>query len=402
MFSYRFFVFVSALCCSIQITTCSTIHDDIHVIIITNRSAELGGTEIHNFVLYKLLLAHHYSADILITPASKIETLLKSSNLSYKLFSASPSLSTACLAAEVFPLCHHNCKNILLCTSQMQLPIKELLTEYFRVKAILTLHMPMHKKKINAGHLHYANAIISANLDTLNLVKMALNPKIPMPKIEHIFPFFDEEKFLHFLPKETDRKVYFKNIGIKIGDRPVISVIANMYEHVGDYKNFPLLFTAIKKLSTPVEVMLAGDGPQRTDLEKMVKKMGLRHCIHFLGFVSNTPELLYHSDMHVLPSTKESFGLVHVEAALLKKPSIGAYGTGADMIIKEGLTGLLFQNDNATDDLAKKIKFFVNNSAFRINCGINAYHHVVATFLNATKFNKYEAIIESIAADKTA
>ncbi|MFA6527096.1 MAG: glycosyltransferase family 4 protein, partial [Candidatus Babeliales bacterium] len=368
MFSIPYYrvIFIITLCSLLHAAIWNGLADTVHVIVITSRSSELGGTEMHNFVLYKILLSRGYSTNILVTPESKLETLFKSSGLPYATFSTSTSSTADNLVLDILPCCRQDRLNILICTLPRQLVLKEQLATYCKAKTIVTMHMPMDNyKKFNSDCLRHADAIVSANLDTLELVTKATeNQEIRPVTIEHIFPFVDEDRYLHFSPKEKNRYAFFKSHGVEVRQRPVVTVIANMYKHVSEYKNFPLLFAAIKKIDTPVEVMMAGDGVQRPALEEMVRKMGLKRRIHFLGFIQDIPELLYHSDIHVLPSAKESFGLVHIEAAFLKKPSIGAHGTGADMIIKDGQTGLLFKN-NDVDDLAKKIKLLITNQLLR-------------------------------------
>lgn len=389
------------LFCLIPQVVFSSLTDDVHIIIIACRSPELGGTEMHNFVLYKTFLSHNYSTEFVITPESKLETHIKSSKLPYHTFTKQN------LALDVLPLCRKDRLNIVICTTQSQLLIKPTLEKYFRVKTLLTLHLPMEKKTLYGANLQHADAIVSANKETLDLVKIiqkqyhtrSHEPLARHQQLQQIAPFFDEQVFLNFSPPKTNHHSFFKTYGIKIGKGPVIAVVANMYRFVGLYKNFPLLFAAVKELiarsKTPFNVVIAGDGERRPIIERMAIEMGLQKHVHFLGFVKNTPELLFHSNFHVLPSIRESFGLVHIEAGMLRKASIGAYGTGAEIIIKDGETGFLFENNNASD-LAKKIELLLNNTSLQKELGNNAYAHVKKNFLNETKFRCYEGLLEKM------
>ncbi len=365
---------------------------DINIVILTTASTEFGGSETHNVTLYKLLLLHGYKVIIMVEKGSKTEAILMKSSLPCATFSQKE------LAQDVLGWCDKTTANIVICTQQVQLLVKKELENVLKVKTILTMHMPMTKKTINFNRLKFADAIVCANQETLNLIRKASGRlKLNIKKIEEIYPFVDEEKFLTMMPQNNNVE-FFSQFGIRVSNIPIVVVVANMYDSVCDCKNFPLLFRALKKINLnkkKIDVMIAGDGSKRPYFERMVMDMGLRDVVHFLGFVHDIPGLMFHSDIHVLPSKRESFGLVHIEAGLMKKPSIGAIGTGAEIILKHKETGLLFKNDNE-DDLIDAIELLVDNPILCKQLGENAYNHVIKTFLNDKKLSKYEKIIKDI------
>lgn len=83
-------------------------------------------------------------------------------------------------------------------------------------------------------------------------------------------------------------------------------------------KNIQLALHAISELSptvrTSVTVTIAGDGPLRARLESLVEALGISEVVRFLGFRSDIPELLLDSDLYLMPSTTEAFGIALVEA----------------------------------------------------------------------------------------
>ena len=96
-------------------------------------------------------------------------------------------------------------------------------------------------------------------------------------------------------------------------------------------------------------LVYAGDGAMRTDLEQEATKLNLRERVRFLGFVNQTglPQVYCSSDVMVLPSEYEPFGLVVNEAMLCGCPVIVSDRIGARFdLVKEGETGFVFPAAN--------------------------------------------------------
>jgi len=89
--------------------------------------------------------------------------------------------------------------------------------------------------------------------------------------------------------------------------------------------------------------LIVGSGPMRSNLEALAEKMGLKKYVNFLGNVPSEelPRLLGLSDIFVLPSWNEAFGIAYLEAMANGKPVIGCYGEGVEEFVTHGKTGLL-------------------------------------------------------------
>lgn len=97
-----------------------------------------------------------------------------------------------------------------------------------------------------------------------------------------------------------------------------------------------------------VEGVIAGDGPERERLESLTAKLGLGKRIRFLGTRDDIRELLASVDYLVVPSRREGFGLVIVEARAYGLPVIGTKIGGIPDLIKDGVNGLLIPPDNVS------------------------------------------------------
>lgn len=112
------------------------------------------------------------------------------------------------------------------------------------------------------------------------------------------------------------------------------------------YKNIDLVIKSlpsILKQVPNVNYIIIGDGEDRKRLELLVKELSLENNVHFIGYVDD--DLLYSyyesSDVFVLLSTGEGFGIVFLEAMLCSKPCIGANAGGIPEVIEDRKTGLL-------------------------------------------------------------
>jgi len=92
----------------------------------------------------------------------------------------------------------------------------------------------------------------------------------------------------------------------------------------------------------PAQLILIGDGPDRSSAEWLAHDLGIQSRIHFLGKQERVSELLALADLLLMPSELESFGLAALEAMACKVPSIATRVGGVPELIDEGITGLLF------------------------------------------------------------
>lgn len=111
----------------------------------------------------------------------------------------------------------------------------------------------------------------------------------------------------------------------------------------GSGPNLLHAFAKIAKLD--IFLVFAGDGLLRNDLEAEAKSMGIADRVRFLGFVnqSGLPDVYTASDIFVLPSEYEPFGLVVNEAMLCGCPAVVSDRVGARFdLVRDGETGYVF------------------------------------------------------------
>ncbi|MBU0581253.1 MAG: glycosyltransferase family 4 protein [Candidatus Margulisbacteria bacterium] len=143
-------------------------------------------------------------------------------------------------------------------------------------------------------------------------------------------------------------------------------------------KNVGMLINAFTKINcSNCHLVVVGDGPERAHLEQLVKRLNMEKKVRFTGFRRDTERFYSISDVFVLPSENECFGLVYLEAMASGVPCIGLKSdypnviVGTEELIKDGYNGYCV-NPYSTDDLTEKIEKIVLNEELRCRMGQEA------------------------------
>lgn len=102
----------------------------------------------------------------------------------------------------------------------------------------------------------------------------------------------------------------------------------------------------------PARLLMVGDGPESESAEKQVKELGLEDNVLFLGNSNEIDKILCFSDLFILPSRTESFGLAALEAMAASTPVISSNTGGLPEVNIHGETGFLSEVGDV-EDMAK-------------------------------------------------
>ncbi len=123
-------------------------------------------------------------------------------------------------------------------------------------------------------------------------------------------------------------------------DEPILMHLSN-FRPVKRVTDVVKIFALVAR-ERPAQLVLIGDGPDRSAAEWLAHDLGIHARIHFLGKQERVSELLALADLFLMPSQLESFGLAALEAMACKVPSIATRVGGVPELIDDGVTGLLF------------------------------------------------------------
>lgn len=148
----------------------------------------------------------------------------------------------------------------------------------------------------------------------------------------------------------------------------VIGIIG-MFDPV---KGHVYLLKAIRQLREigvrDLTCLVVGEGRLEAELRDYAKAAGIEQSVRFLGYRRDIPDLLARMDIVVMPSLKESFGIVAVEAMAMKVPVIASRIGGLEEVVEHERTGLLVPPGDAVA-LADAIRRLAENPGMRTAMG---------------------------------
>ena len=134
-------------------------------------------------------------------------------------------------------------------------------------------------------------------------------------------------------------------------NQKIITHISNFRE-VKRIPDVVKIFNEIQK-KIPARLMMVGDGPEKAAAEKQVEDLGITDKVVFFGNSHEINEILCFSDLFLLPSQTESFGLAALEAMAVGVPVISTNAGGLPEVNRDGYSGYM-GNVGDTDDMAAK------------------------------------------------
>lgn len=156
-------------------------------------------------------------------------------------------------------------------------------------------------------------------------------------------------------------------------DEKILIHISNFrkLKRVGDVIK---IFEQVRK-QVPSKLLLVGDGPERPALEMYCREKNLSDDVTFLGKQNEVGKLLSLSDLFILPSSSESFGLVALEAMACGIPVISSNAEGIPEVNIDGYSGFTSDVGNV-DEMAKNALFLLHDpkayQTFRNNARMQA------------------------------
>ncbi|AKE23987.1 MULTISPECIES: N-acetyl-alpha-D-glucosaminyl L-malate synthase BshA [Bacillus] len=174
--------------------------------------------------------------------------------------------------------------------------------------------------------------------ETYDLIK-------PEKKIETIYNFIDERVYL----KKNTAAIKEKH-GI-LPDEKVVIHVSN-FRKVKRVQDVISVFRNIAG-KTKAKLLLVGDGPEKSTACELIRKYGLEDQVLMLGNQDRVEELYSISDLKLLLSEKESFGLVLLEAMACGVPCIGTNIGGIPEVIKNNVSGFLVDVGDVTAATAR-------------------------------------------------
>ncbi|MFN8389091.1 MAG: N-acetyl-alpha-D-glucosaminyl L-malate synthase BshA [Bdellovibrionota bacterium] len=218
--------------------------------------------------------------------------------------------------------------------------------------------------------------------------KLNLSTDVP---IEVIPNFVDTDQFRPLFPGEPRNPSPISDHCLA-GDKVLVHVsnfrpVKRIHDVV---KAFDIVSKQIKS-----HLVLIGDGPERSRIERLVRDLGLEDQVCFLGKQENFVPILQLAHLFLLPSETESFGLAALEAMSCGVPVIATDVHGIPEVVQHGRTGFLSEVGDV-EDMAQHAMQLLTNESLHQQFSRDAREAVLEKYSMPKLIDRYEQYYRDI------
>ncbi len=169
--------------------------------------------------------------------------------------------------------------------------------------------------------------------------------------------------------------------------------------HVSNFRKVKRVLDVVEIFSKiqekiPSKLLMVGDGPYREKAEHLARKLGVKNKILFLGKSDEIRKILCFTDLFLLPSETESFGLAALEAMAAKTPIISSNTGGLPEVNIQGKTGFL-SNVGAIEEMANHAIYILEDEQ-RLNMFKENAYQYAQKFSMENILPQYVAMYENV------
>ena len=197
--------------------------------------------------------------------------------------------------------------------------------------------------------------------------------------------------FINFERFNKKPRQHFKDLIAPNNER--ILVHTSNFRKVKRVEDVVRIFDIIQQ-KIPAKLLLIGDGPERSNIEKVCRELHVCDKVTYLGKQEAIEEILSICDLFILPSESESFGLSALEAMACEVPVISSNAGGLTEVNIDGVTGFLSDIGNY-EEMAGNALTLLQDDAMLIKFRKNALEQAKTFDLNSI-LNQYVAVYEEM------
>lgn len=184
----------------------------------------------------------------------------------------------------------------------------------------------------------------------------------------------------------------------------IVSREEKIITHISNFRPLKRVLDVIKTFALitekcPAKLLMVGDGIDKSKAQAYCKERGIEDQVLFLGKSNEIDRILCFSDLFLLPSEKESFGLSALEAMIHKVPVISSNAGGLPEINKEGFSGYLLDVGDYQGMAARGLELLLDTE--RHNSFKNNAFEQALQFDLKKIVNQYENVYQKAILSKT-
>ena len=204
---------------------------------------------------------------------------------------------------------------------------------------------------------------------------------------------YDIEKSIEVIPNFVDTELYKPMNGCSYRNhiapnKEKVLVHTSNFRQVKRVPDTLKIFAKVLE-ELPAKLVLVGDGPERSECERLCRQLGICENVRFLGKQDGIVEILNASDIFLIPSQSESFGLAALEAMACGLPVISSSVGGLPELVRHNETGYIAEIGDI-DRMAKyAIDLLTNERKYKLFSS-NARERAVTMFDKSIVIPQYE------------
>lgn len=184
---------------------------------------------------------------------------------------------------------------------------------------------------------------------------------------DETYKFFNITKDIHVIPNFIELDKNFKDPNIPCRRSVIAKEKERIVTHISNFrkvKRIPDVIGIFNKIQKeiPAKLMMVGDGPEKEKAETLCRDLGISDKVIFLGNSNEIDMILSYSDLFLLPSDSESFGLAALEAMAWGVPVISTNSGGLPEVNFERISGYLSNVGDVEEMGANAIKILKDDS----------------------------------------
>ncbi len=249
-------------------------------------------------------------------------------------------------------------------------PLGYIISKIFRIPNLLFIHggdIYDPSKKMSPHDHWFFKRVVRFILNTADrIVCQSSNTR------DNAVNYYSPKKDITIIPLPFHVPVFVKKTRKELdlrSDEFLIITVGRLIKR----KAYDTAIRAIAELkSSNVRLLIIGDGPEKEFLQSVAHECGVTEKISFLGYCDDDSKFKYlsASDLFLMTSLHEGFGIVYMEAMYCGLPIVSANNGGQNDFLKHGEHALLF-NVGDHKKCAYYISEFINNKDLYKSCGIN-------------------------------
>ena len=223
--------------------------------------------------------------------------------------------------------------HILHIHNQLRFPFRSrILTRLAGVPLIIEHEHGMVWNTFSTRLIRWTQSLVDVNICNSEAAKIMLKEKCGI----------DAKVILNGVPVPSESgngELLVRELSLPEGV-PIVGFVGRLNSPKG-VESFIRMIPLVIQSCPKARFVLVGGGPMRAYLEEEAKKLGVEEHVHFLGYRKDVYPLLKQMDVVVVPSIREPFGNIVIEAGLVGKPVVASNVDGMAETIVDGETGYL-------------------------------------------------------------